>query len=382
MYTITPECRAVANYILEQISKYNEYKQLLREQVLMSTRRLQRILYFCDIEYMKRNNGKPLFTDEFNAWPSGPVIDNVYHVFMQYQDGEMHPQYDGVAVQLTDEIKSMIDKILEATNHLDTADLADISNVVDGPWHKVYREDDEDHRQIITKEAMYNFYLNRPLFGQTQNQQVIEENYEEKAFTIRRHNNAIILQKNNQVFAIDQGIDDDIWFSTSQNEMIIELSLSSRNYAEWQTYIVFEYLMKCIVGRYLLNGENTKTHSFLPNDFVDLENKVITWHSDSGTDNVLKFEYTDNKTIRITISKYKNSKDYHNNSVRIRTSGSSYEYYYQEFLEFFRHLLVLEQRLNKTAPKIQPQTQEDKSQPKRLFLFKTENKKNTGTTQS
>ena len=50
MYTITPECRAVANYILEQISTYNEYKQLLREQVLMSTRRLQRILYFCDVD--------------------------------------------------------------------------------------------------------------------------------------------------------------------------------------------------------------------------------------------------------------------------------------------------------------------------------------------
>ena len=115
----------------------------------------------------------------------------------------------------------------------------------------------------------------------------------------------------------------------------------------------------------------------LPDDFIDFKNKVITWHSDSGTDNVLKFEYTDNRTIKISISKYEGSKDYHNNSVRIRTSGSEYGYYYQEFLEFFRHLLVLEQRLNNKEPIVQQKVQEDKSQPKRLFLFKKRNNDNT-----
>lgn len=194
----------------------------------------------------------------------------------------------------------------------------------------------------------------------------------EKKFKITRRNYDIIIQKENQGFSITQSNDADIWFSTSQEEMNMDLSLSSRNYHEWQTYIVFEYLMKSIVGRYMLNGDNEKDYSCLPKDFIDLENKVIIWHSDSGTDNFLKLEYTENRIIKITIQKCKDSKEHHTNSVRIRTSGSENEYYYQEFLEFFRHLTSLEQRLNKSVEIIQQEKQEE---PKKLSLFKRFNKK-------
>lgn len=373
MYTITPKCRAISNYIIEKINTYNKLKPF-KDQIPLHTKRLQRLLYLCDVAYMKRYNGTPMFDDKFNAWPSGPVIADAYGVFMQYQDGDMKPKYDCEVIELSYDIKSIIDEILEATQGLDTSDLMDITNIVEGPWHQVYKEDDKEHGQIVEKEVSYSFYKDRDLFAQTQ--KIDDETITEKPFTIRRHNNAIILQKNNQVFGIDQSSDDDIWFSTSQDKMNIELSLSSRNYAEWQTYIVFEYLMKCIVGRYMLNGENEKEYTGLPDDFIDFKNKVITWHSDSGTDNVLKFEYTDNRTIKISISKYEGSKDYHNNSVRIRTSGSEYGYYYQEFLEFFRHLLVLEQRLNNKETIVQQKVQEDKTQPKRLFLFKKRNNGN------
>lgn len=195
---------------------------------------------------------------------------------------------------------------------------------------------------------------------------------EQKDFKISRRNYAIIIQKDNQGFSITQSNDDDVWFSTSQEEMNIELNLSSRNYSEWQTYIVFEYLMKSIVGRYMLNGDNEKKYSRLPKDFIDLENKTIIWHSDSGTDNLLKLEYTENRTIKITIQKCKDSKEHYTNSVRIRTDGSEYEYYYQEFLEFFRHLISLEQRLNKSVETPQQEKQEET---KKLFLFKRFNKK-------
>ncbi len=195
---------------------------------------------------------------------------------------------------------------------------------------------------------------------------------EQKDFKISRCNNAIIIQKKDQGFSITQRNDDDIWFSTSQEEMNIELSLSSRNYSEWQTYIVFEYLMKSIVGRYMLNSDNEKEYSHLPKDFIDLENKVIIWHSDSGPDNFLRLEYIENRTINVTIQKCKYSKKCYTNSVRIRTSGSEYEYYYQEFLEFFRHLISLEQRLNKLAETVQQEKQEGS---KKLSLFKRFNNK-------
>lgn len=191
-------------------------------------------------------------------------------------------------------------------------------------------------------------------------------------FKISKVNGTIILEKDNNGVAISQAVDDDIWFSTSKDEFSFELKLSSRNYKEWQTYLVFENLMKTIIGRYMLDGDYQKEYSRLPKDFIDLENKTIIWHSDSGTDNVLKLEY-DERTIKISISKSKDTKGYETNAVRIRTSGSSYEYYYQEFTQFFHQLTILENRLNPPIQNIQPQ--EEVSQPKKLSLFKKNNKK-------
>lgn len=193
---------------------------------------------------------------------------------------------------------------------------------------------------------------------------------EQKDFKISCCDGTIVLEKDNQSFEIFQGSDDDIFFSTSQDEMSFELNFSSRNYSEWQTYIVFENLMKSIVGRYILSGDNVDEYSRIPKDFVDLENKIIIWHSDSDIDNLLKLEYTNN-VIKISISKSKEAKHYHTNLIRIRTNGSEYEYYYQEFSEFYKHLVLLEQNLNRRDEDVS----EDKEEPKKLSLFKRFNKK-------
>lgn len=185
-------------------------------------------------------------------------------------------------------------------------------------------------------------------------------------FKIRRVNGTIILEKNDNEVSVSQAVDDDIWFSTSQDESSLELKYTSRDYNEWKTYSVFEDLMKRVIGKYILNDDYKNEYSMLPSDFVDLENKTIIWHSDSGIDNVLKFQY-DDKTIKISISKSKDSKGYETNAVRIRTSGSSYEYYYQEFVEFFHNLTILEDSLN---PVVQDTLQEETKKTKKLYFFK------------
>lgn len=183
-------------------------------------------------------------------------------------------------------------------------------------------------------------------------------------FKIRRVNGTIILEKNDNEVSVSQAVDDDIWFSTSQDESSLELKYTSRDYNEWKTYSVFEDLMKRVIGKYILNDDYKNEYSMLPSDFVDLENKTIIWHSDSGIDNVLKFQY-DDKTIKISISKSKDSKGYETNAVRIRTSGSSYEYYYQEFVEFFHNLTILEDSLN---PVVQDTLQENEKNKKIIFF--------------
>jgi len=162
------KCRSVANYIIEEINKYNKHKSV-REKVFLSTKRLQKLIYFCEVEYMKRNNGKPLFDDEYYAWKNGPSIPGLYYLFMQYVDGNINPVYEKGEQELSEDVKIIIDEILYATKNLDTVDLTNISNVSGSPYDKVFNEDDEHHEQLIFKKDICNYYVNKNLMLQLKN---------------------------------------------------------------------------------------------------------------------------------------------------------------------------------------------------------------------
>ncbi len=163
----------------------------------------------------------------------------------------------------------------------------------------------------------------------------MDNNYE-----IKYNYGNVIIEKNDETFSVEKGADDDIWFSTN-NDIRFSINFYSRNRKEWQTYFIFENLMKLIIGRYILHSDNNDEYSNLPKDFIDLESKTITWHSDSEKDNKLQLQFT-GKEIIVSIMRDENASklDYFNPiKVRIRTSGSKYEYYYQEFEVFFDELL-------------------------------------------
>lgn len=169
----------------------------------------------------------------------------------------------------------------------------------------------------------------------------------ERDFNINRRNGNIIISKYDESISIFQTSDDDIWFGTNKDESSITIRLASREYPEWQTYLVFENLIKRIIGKYILEDYQDDYYPSLPKDFINLETKTIVWHSDSGTDNVLTLQYS-NRRITITITKAKDAKDHTTNVIRIRTSGSEYETFYQEFTKFYHQISILERELNKT----------------------------------
>lgn len=53
----------------------------------------------------------------------------------------------------------------------------------------------------------------------------------------------------------------------------------------------------------------------------------------------MKLHYSD-KTIDISITKDKNALSCSANNIRIRTNGSMYNYYYQEFEQFFSEMYI------------------------------------------
>ena len=159
-------CIAAANYLIDETNRYNN-APTTKQRVSMTCKRLQKLLYISDIEYMRKNKGTSMFRDDYYAWPSGPVIPSVYSKFMIYQDGHM-VSIKGDFTPITPLMKECLDSVLECTWNMDTWDLVELSHKNDGteicPWKQFYNENDPNHEQIIRKDAIYAFYQKRNIF--------------------------------------------------------------------------------------------------------------------------------------------------------------------------------------------------------------------------
>lgn len=155
---MTSMCIAAANYLIERTNEYNKGRSC-GERIFMTCKRLQKLLYFSDVEHMKANNGLSMFRDDFFAWSSGPVIPSVYNKFSHFQSGTMDP-LPGEHTPLTPSMVDALDSIFNKSINIDTCDLVEQSHVPNGPWAKVYNENDLRHEQKISKQEMYSFYKN------------------------------------------------------------------------------------------------------------------------------------------------------------------------------------------------------------------------------
>ena len=156
---LSDKAKVIANACIKGINMYN-IKRPFNEQVMMTTKRLQKLLFFIEIEYMKKHNGEPLFYDEFHAWPQGPAIPLVYSEYMLHSD--CNGMLRGVDEPSKEE-QEIVNKVLELTKNFDTIDLVKACSTKDSPWSMVYDEKDEMHRQVITKEKIYEYYIDKDL---------------------------------------------------------------------------------------------------------------------------------------------------------------------------------------------------------------------------
>ncbi len=156
-------CIAAANRLVELTNNYNKNKPY-SEKISMTCKRLQKLLYFSEAEYMKQNAGEAMFSEDFFAWPSGPVIPSVYSKFVQYQTGAME-KVGGEHTQITEAMEKVLDEIFERTKNLDTLDLVEKSHVNNGPWEAVFDANDNKHQQVITKKSIYEYYINHDVLA-------------------------------------------------------------------------------------------------------------------------------------------------------------------------------------------------------------------------
>ena len=162
---------------------------------------------------------------------------------------------------------------------------------------------------------------------------------------IRKVDNTISFDNDLGKILIRKFVYDDICFECDKDNTLFEIN-NSRDYKERQVYDVFRTLIFEIAGNYALDEYKDN----LPIDFMDFDNRIITWHSDGEKDNILKLTYSDEK-ILLEIIKDIHAKDFNPNRVRIRTDGSDYSHYFEHFNALFDRLSNLTENINELTVK-------------------------------
>lgn len=153
-------CVAAANQIIRRTNAHNNWrKDHHTEPVYFDRKRLQKVLYLCQLAWMADNPiDQPLLTDDFEAWEKGPVIPLVYQLFSVYQDGNMEPIDENGHTPLNDDQKKFVNRIVDYTINIETQKIIDFTHEENGPWVKVY---EENNPKVIPRESIYNYIQDR-----------------------------------------------------------------------------------------------------------------------------------------------------------------------------------------------------------------------------
>ena len=118
--------------------------------------KLQKLLYFAQAWFLA-NNGKPLFSEDFQAWAHGPVLRSI---FDQYKDASWQPiAAPAVESKLPADVQQYLAEVFEVYGKYSAKHLERLTHD-HKPW-KAARDGlppEARCERIIPKQAMRDFY--------------------------------------------------------------------------------------------------------------------------------------------------------------------------------------------------------------------------------
>lgn len=115
----------------------------------ISNLQLQKILYFLQFVYAGKT-GSLLFPDQFEAWPYGPVVRDVYVEFSNCGGFPIKQNFD-ITVDST--IGPFLDAGIDTLAEKSPWDLVRISHAEGSPWDIVFNKEGR-HKGIISNELI------------------------------------------------------------------------------------------------------------------------------------------------------------------------------------------------------------------------------------
>lgn len=136
----TPMCIAAANRIINRTNAQNLWRYGQgKPRIALNGKRLQKLLYLCQLFWYIDHNESQMITEDFQAWPNGPVIPQVYDYFSVYQDGDMCPLRNVGTYTLSQEESNLINKVVDSTIDIPTESIIDYTHTPGAPWDLVYK---------------------------------------------------------------------------------------------------------------------------------------------------------------------------------------------------------------------------------------------------
>lgn len=156
-----PMCIAAANRIIDRTNAQNAWRHNLgKPRVKLTGKRLQKLLYLCQLFWYIDHEESRMITEDFQAWPNGPVIPQIYNYFCVYQDGDMCPLLNLSTYSLENEEATLINKIVDNTIDIPTEAIIDYTHLPNGPWAQVYN-DGQDTYGTISKDSLKQYIRNQ-----------------------------------------------------------------------------------------------------------------------------------------------------------------------------------------------------------------------------
>jgi len=176
------KCISVANRIINRTNAQNTWRyELGKPQVKLTVKRIQKIMYLCQLFWFIDHKESDLIPEDFVAWANGPVIPEIYNYWMVWQEGDMCP-YPNETYKLSDEEANVINIIVDNTIDIPTETIIDYTHTQFGPWEQVYKSPLRPY-SVISKDRIKQYicseYTQRELINFIKNETAkYEKEYE------------------------------------------------------------------------------------------------------------------------------------------------------------------------------------------------------------
>jgi uncharacterized phage-associated protein len=158
----------------------NKFVEMARDKgIEMSLMKLLKLVYFAHGWHLAVTDGKPLLTEQVEAWKFGPVAPSVYHAFKDNGAGPItSPRLilDSPVDNLSDaalvkpanpksaQLEAFFDKIWSIYGNSSAYQLSQLTHEPDTPWYKVWFEmGGKDRKGMDIPDLLIQEYFKRKM---------------------------------------------------------------------------------------------------------------------------------------------------------------------------------------------------------------------------